>query len=459
LDPFTDEIISENNGQEILMMVRDERPQILYVEGEPRWIYAFLRRAASDDENLHLVTLLRQADGKFLRQGVESGSILEKGFPVEKEELYQYKAIILGSVEASFFTFDQLRLISDFTSHRGGGFLMLGGKSAFGQGGYANTPLEDLIPLRLQQSQTNSAAALFQDMEFKAQLTDYGRIHVVTRLSLLEQENNERWEKAPSLIGYNPTGGPKPGATVLARAMGIDAPGPGPVLLAFQRFGRGKSMALTTSSTWRWRMEQDHRDNFHEIFWKQMLRWLVSDVPDGINLQSEKHSYSLDETVALKAEVNDESFLRVSNAQISARVQSPSGQINTVPLTWDLREEGMYVGPFQPREEGIYEVTAEAHQGSRSLGSAKTNFRISESLEEYHNAALNTDLLEKLAADTRGRYYTPENVGTLPEDISYVDSGASRIEEKVLWDMPILFLILIGAVSAEWILRKRKGLA
>jgi len=459
LAPFTDEIISENNGQEILILVRDERPQILYVEGEPRWIYAFLRRAVSDDENLRLVTLLRQADGKFLRQGVESGSILEMGFPVEKEELYQYKAIILGSVEASFFTFDQLRLISDFVSHRGGGFLMLGGKNAFGQGGYDNTPLEDLLPLRLRLSQSDGAAALFQDMEFKAQLTDYGKVHPVTRLALAEEENNQRWDQAPSLLGYNPTGGPKPGATVLARAMGIDARGPGPVLLAFQRFGRGKSMVLTTSSTWRWRMEQDHRDNFHQLFWKQMLRWLVSDVPDGINLQSERHSYSLDETVVLKAEVNDESFLRINNAQIAARVRSPSGQITSVPLTWDLREEGIYGGPFQPREEGIYEVTAEAHQGSQSLGSAKTNFRISESLEEYHSAALNSGLLEKLAADTGGQYYTPETVGALPEDISYVDTGASRIEEKDLWDMPVLFLILLGVLSAEWILRKRKGLA
>jgi uncharacterized membrane protein len=458
LDPFVDEVISENNGQEILMLVRDERPQILYVEGEPRWIYAFLRRAASDDANLHLVTLLRQADGKFLRQGVESGSHLEKGFPVEKEELFQYKAIILGSVEASFFSFDQLRLISDFVSHRGGGFLMLGGKNSFGQGGYSNTPLEDLIPLRLRLSQSGDEM-IFQDMEFKARLTDYGKVHPVTRLALAEEENSQRWEQAPSLLGYNPTGGPKPGATVLARAMGIEAGGQGPVLLAFQRFGRGKSMALTTSSTWRWRMEQDHRDNFHELFWKQMLRWLVSDVPEGINLESEKHSYSLDEPVAIRAEVNDESFLRINNAQITARIQSPSGQVDSVPLNWDLREEGIYTGPFQPREEGIYEVTAEAHQGNQSLGSAKTNFRIAESFEEYHNAALNRDLLQKLAAETGGRYYTPENAHTLPEDISYVDQGAARIEERDLWDMPFIFLILIGALSAEWILRKRKGLA
>ncbi|PYV18966.1 MAG: hypothetical protein DMG07_02840, partial [Acidobacteria bacterium] len=70
-----------------------------------------------------------------------------------------------------------------------------------------------------------------------------------------------------------------------------------------------------------------------------------------------------------------------------------------------------------------------------------------------------TDLLKRLAADTAGRYYSPSAMRTLPEDISFVDNGASRIEEKDLWDMPLLFLLLVGAVSGEWVLRKRKGLA
>jgi uncharacterized membrane protein len=459
VEPFPDEIVSENNDQTVLVRVEDEQPQVLYTEGEPRWIYGFLRRAVLQDKNVRLVTLLRQADGKFLRQGVESPTDLEKGFPTEKADLFHYKALILGSVEASFFTFDQLRMISDFVSQRGGGCLMLGGKNSFGQGGYINTPLEDVLPVNLRFGQGNTGVPEFQDLEYKVRLTAYGAENPVTRLSASGGESRKRWEEAPALVGLNPTGGPKPGATVLVQGSVPDVRGQSPVILAFQRFGRGKSMALTTASTWRWKMGLDHRDNFHDMFWKQMLRWLVSDVPDPVDLTAEKQSYSLDEPVLLHAEVNDPTFMHLNNAEVAARVKSPSGETTTVQMSWDVDKDGQYTATYRPREEGVYEVTAEATQGTRTLGTSKANFRIAESTEEFHNAAMNADLLKRLAAETGGRYYTPGEARTLPEDISYVDNGVSRLEEKELWDMPFLFLLMVAAISSEWILRKRKGLA
>jgi uncharacterized membrane protein len=457
IEPFSDELIPENNDQTILMRVENTRPQILYVEGEPRWEFGFLRRAILQDKNLQLVTLLRQADGKLYRQGVDSSSILEKGFPADKPELFKYQAVIVGSVEASFFTFDQLRIISDFVSQRGGGFLMLGGKKAFGQGGYINTPIEDMLPLYLGPG--SRGVPEFSDLEFKARLTGYGSQHPITRLSMLEAENRKKWDAAPALVGFNPTVGPKPGATVLAQGSTPDARGQSPVILAFQRFGRGKSVAFTTASSWRWRMGQEHTSSFHELFWTQMLRWLVTDAPDPVNAQSEKSSYSLDEPAVIRAEANDSSFTPLNNAQVQAQVQSPSGQVRSLSFSWEVEKDGTYSVSFQPEEEGIYEISSEAFQAGKSIGTAKSNFRVAQSTEEFHNAAMNDGLLKRLSAGTGGRYYRPKDTGTLPEDISYVNTGSSRLEEKELWDMPFLFLLLVGLVSTEWILRKRKGLA
>jgi len=453
LEPFPDELIPENNDQNALVRIEDERPQILYVEGEPRWEYGFLRRAIGSDKNLQLVTLLRQADGKFLRQGIDSPSTLEKGFPTDKAELFKYTAIILGSVEASFFTFDQLRMISDFVSQRGGGFLALGGKNSFGQGGYANTPIQDLLPLDL--GQPARVIPEFQDLEFKVRLTGYGLQHPITRLSLAEAENRKRWDAAPALVGFNPTAGPKAGATVLAQGSSPDARGQSPVILAFQRFGRGKSVAFTTATSWRWRMGQVHTDNFHELFWKQMLRWIASDVPGQVNIEAERNSYSADDVVVISAEANDSSFLPLNDAQVT----SPSGELTSLQLAWDVDKDGTYSATFKPPEEGVYEASAEAFRGGQSLGTAKSGFRIAPSAEEFHDAALNSSLLKRLSAATGGRYYSPEESRSLPEDISYIDTGSSQMEEKDLWDMPFLFMLLIGLVSTEWVLRKRKGLA
>jgi hypothetical protein len=133
--------------------------------------------------------------------------------------------------------------------------------------------------------------------------------------------------------------------------------------------------------------------------------------------------------------------------------------MSSVPLSWDVEKDGTYSGSFKPEEEGIYEISSEAFQGSKSLGTAKSNFRIAQSTEEFHNAAMNTELLKLLSSQTGGRYYSPQNTRTLSEDISYVDTGSSRLEEKDLWDMPFLFVLLVGLISAEWIIRKRKGLA
>lgn len=459
VDPFPDEVVPENNDQLAVVRVEDEQPQVLYAEGEPRWAYKFLRRAFETDKGLRLVTYLRQATGKFMRQGVESESVLAKGFPVDKAELFRYKAIIIGSVEASFFSFDQLRMISDFVSQRGGGLLMIGGKNSFGQGGYINTPLEDALPLSLRSGRDAASVPPFTDAEIKAELTSYGLLHPATRLSPDEKENKARWDAAPALIGINPTGGPKPGATILVQSSNRDAGGQFPALLAFQRFGRGKSMALTTDSIWRWRMQQEFKNNFHDQFCRQVVRWLLNEVPDQVNLDTDKGSYSREETVTLQAEANDEAFMHLNNAQVSARVKAPSGALTTVPLIWDSSKEGQYTATFKPQEDGIHEVTAEAFRGTRSLGIARANFVIADSLEEFHDANLKSDLLKKIAADTGGRYYTADTLRTLPEDISYSDKGASRLEEKELWDMPVLFLLLAGCFTGEWILRKRKGLA
>jgi len=456
IEPFPDETVPENNDQTALIRVEDEQPQILYVEGEPRWEFVFLRRAILSDKNLRLVTLLRQADGKFLRQGIESSATLDKGFPVDKAELFKYKAIILGSVEASFFTFDQLRVISDFVSQRGGGFLMLGGKSAFGQGGYSNTPIEDVLPLNLGQNA--GAIPGFQDSEFKVRLTSYGLQHPICRLSMEEDQNRKRWETAPVLIGFNPTFSLKPGATVLAQGSTLDARVQNPAILAFQRFGRGKAVAFTTASSWRWRMEQEHSDNFHELFWKQMLRWLVSDVSGPVTIAAEKHSYSLEDTVVFHAEAADSAFLPLNNVQFTTRIKTPSGQVLPAELAWDVDKDGIYSGVFKPQEEGIYEITSEASQSGKSLGTAKAEFRVAETGDEFHDAAMNSSLLKRLSSGTGGRYYSSGDVRFLPEDITYIDKGASRLEEKDLWDMPFLFLLLASLISAEWILRKRKGL-
>ena len=143
------EMVTQNNVREVLIVVEDRREKILYFEGEPRFEVKFVRRAVADDENLQVVVLQRTADNKYLRLDVDDADTLVGGFPKTREELFQYRGLILGSIEARYFTPDQLRMIASFVNQRGGGFLMLGGRSAFAEGGYVGTPIADILPVVL----------------------------------------------------------------------------------------------------------------------------------------------------------------------------------------------------------------------------------------------------------------------------------------------------------------------
>src|SRR5215467_7322629 len=144
------EEVTQNNTRDALLEVRDRVEQILYYEGEPRAEGKFIFENVEDDKNLNLVWLLRTAENKYYRQGVTKDSEVAGGFPKTREELFAYRALVLGSVEAASFTPDQLRMIADFVNKRGGGLLMLGGRRSFAEGGWAGTPVGEVLPVTLE---------------------------------------------------------------------------------------------------------------------------------------------------------------------------------------------------------------------------------------------------------------------------------------------------------------------
>jgi hypothetical protein len=146
----TEEQVAQNNVRDALVEVADRRERVLYLEGEPRFEAAFIRRAVADDKNLQVVILQRTAEEKYLRLDVGREDELIGGFPKTREELFGYKALILGSVEAASFTPDQLKMLADFVSKRGGGLLMLGGRRAFAEGGWAGTPVGEVLPVEFE---------------------------------------------------------------------------------------------------------------------------------------------------------------------------------------------------------------------------------------------------------------------------------------------------------------------
>jgi uncharacterized membrane protein len=450
------ERVDRNNAREVQIEVRGAREKILYFEGEPRFEVKFMRRAVHDDDNLQLVVLQRTAESKFLRLDVDSAEELAAGFPRTREELYRYRALVLGSVEASFFTHDQLQMIADFVSERGGGLLMLGGRSAFAEGGWAGTPVEEVLPVVLIDAPPDPSFLA----EVRVTPTPAGAAHAAVQLGETNEETQAKWETLPPVTVVNAVTEVRPGATTLLAGAGEGLPGP-QVVLAHQRYGRGKALAFTAQDSWIWQMHADvpADDLSHETFWQQLLRWLVDDVPEAVAATLEQEHVERLETVRLVATVGDSTYIEVNDAEVVARITSPTGVVTELPMEWTVERDGEYAVDILPGEAGEHEVEVSATRDGQTLGADMTYLQVAPSDEEYFGAGRRTQLLSRIAQETGGQSYTPETVTTLPEDITVSGAGVTLVEERDLWDMPALFLLMMLLMGAEWGYRRVRGLA
>jgi hypothetical protein len=140
-------------------------------------------------------------------------------------------------------------------------------------------------------------------------------------------------------------------------------------------------------------------------------------------------------------------------------VTNPDGLTETIPLDWSGSAEGTYQAELTSTGTGPYHVEVEAAQGSENLGSNHTAFQVQDRPVEFYDPALNTRLLQSVATSTGGKYYPLSKLGDIPDDAQYVDGQTSYVEQKELWDVPFLFMLLCITFGSEWFWRKRKGLA
>ena len=457
------ERVSENNVFHTMLEVRQGPVRVLYLEGEPRPEFAFLRRAVAADSALQVVGLVRTAQHKFLRLGVRDSLELLRGFPTRREELFQFRAVVLGSIESSFFTGEQLRMLSDFVSQRGGTLLALGGRSALAEGGFAETPMAEALPVALARAPADSAAPA---VELAVHPTAAGRVHAALRLRDTDGASAARWDSLPPLTSVNHLGSLRAGATTLltgrsARAAGGDADGAEVPLLAFQRYGRGMGVVFGVQDSWLWRMHASMAvdDATHATLWRQLLRWMVEGVPEQVDITAAPMRVGPGEPVTLRARVVDSTFVPVSGASVVARVTTPTGAIVEVPMERSLRDEGSYTARFVAPERGTYALAAVANVGRDTLRSAPGAMLADDGGADVEQAELRTPLLRRIADETGGRYYPLADANKLIDDVTYTESGVTQRDARDLWDAPIVFFVLVLLLGLEWAWRRRRGLA
>ena len=446
LDALPGEGNITNNTRYRTLNVPESRRSILYVEGEPRWEYKFIRRAVDDDTAVRLASLLRTTPNKFYRQGIDSQEELENGFPEDRETLFQYDGLIIGSYAAAGLTEEQQGFIRDFVSERGGSLLMLGGRRGLGDGGWGTSAVADVLPVLLP----DLGAPSFMRVPVPVRLAPDGEESLLTRLDADRDTNLELWSEMPEIADFQYLGAVKPGAVTLLEA---DVRGTAQPLLVHQRFGRGHAYVLASGGTWRWQMQLPSEDQRHETFWRQILHALVSATPDPVVLTAERAFYVDEDEVVLRAQVRDGEFEPVNNASVQlATVGVPDAD---EPLTMQPvpGEVGTYEVTVVAEDAGLYQFRATAETDERTLGQADYSVRRATGISEHFQIQQNRPLLERLATLSGGRYFTLGDLDELPETIQFSEAGIVERELLDLWNMPIAFLLLLLLKAGEWVLR------
>jgi uncharacterized membrane protein len=454
------ELVPENNRRSVLVSPPGRKRRVLVVEGAPGFEHTFIKRALASDPGIEVDSVVRkgrdeQGDATyFVQAAVSRAPQLATGFPVNREALYRYDAIVLANIEPDSLSRVQLELAADFVEKRGGGVLVLGAKS-FAQQGLVGTPLEVALPVDLHDrgSGVVRTSASRDAVAFRVRVTPEGASHPVMRVGASFDETAKRWAAVPALAGATALGAPRPGAQVLAVANTPDGLRP---LVAVHRYGRGRAMIFAGEASWRWRMQLPSADRTHELFWRQAARWLASNAPDPVDaaplgsvIPGTVHRVSVD--------VRDAGFEPVRNADVAMRITMPGGEVRDLkPMLVDA-QAGRYAAETRFEQPGVYRVAAQATRGRDVLGTSDQWVLAGAADLEMADPRLNEDVLRRVSRASGGRYLEAADISRLPSLLaSSSDPAPPRLQE--LWHSVWIFMGVVILLAVEWYLRRRWGM-
>jgi uncharacterized membrane protein len=485
--PNVVEATAANNARHVLVPRPQGPARLLYVGGRPNWEYKFLRRALDGDRVLELAALVRIAprEPKFAfltrkgeannplfrgfgasdddaerfdepvlqRLGTRNAEELRGGFPKTAEELFGFQGLIIDDLEASFFTAAQQALIDRFVAERGGGFIMLGGVGSFRRGGYARTPVGDLLPVHLDRLPEADKAGF---LPARFSLSREGWLEAWTRLRDNEAAERARQAAMPAFKVANATRGLKPGATVLATLTAGKTEYPA---LVVQRAGEGRSAALTVGDLWRWTLHRApaEPDDLGK-FWRQTLRALVRDVPRPVTATLTPAAAEPDSLIA-RARVRSTDFQPADGAQVEMNAVAPDGSTAPLQVMPSASEPGVYEATVRVQTPGIYQVKVRARSSDgRPLGDAEAGRVLDLDADEHRSVRPNRALLERIAQSTGGAVVAIDQLDAFVDQLRDRPAPISDLDTRPLWHSPWVLLAAFVAFIAEWTLRRRRGL-
>lgn len=483
------EELTDRNNEKQISVNRGSGPyRILYVSGRPNWEYKFLRRSLAMDSEIELVGLIRIAkrEPKFewrgrtgessnplfrgfrseipeetrkydepvlVRLNVSDASELRDGFPKSAEDLFDtYKAIIIDDLEASFFTQEQQELIDQYVSRRGGTLLMLGGQESFQPGLWENTPIGRVLPVYLDKIRNGPPS-----LESAFDLTREGWLEPWMRLRSSKDEETNRLAYMTPFFAVNQISAIKPGASILSTV--IDSERRTLPAIITQRYGEGKSAAVTIADFWRWGMKDPEQQVNLARSWRQLVRWAINEVPSRVELEKEEVNSGPLPLTKLSVRVQTKTFDPQDDATVILTVSHQDGETSTLSAEPSLTDPGLFTTEYASENPSGYRVQASVLDGEgEEIGTDEIARTINPEADEFAKLGPNQSTLERIAAETGGKMLRLDELAELPALLKTLDLPISEVRQRPLWHTPWLFLIALACFLGEWVIRRRQGI-
>ncbi|MEM9108930.1 MAG: hypothetical protein AAGC72_02800 [Planctomycetota bacterium] len=448
--PFEDEVSAENNRVERSIRVVNEKVNVLYIEGNARWEYRYLRAILKRDPRINATFIASNAGPEIARNSVEH---IER-FPNNREDAFQYDLVILGDVNASFFSDEEFVILEELIRDRGASLLMLCGPM-HSPGSYAGTPVETMLPVTFD---TESPWEEVGDSVYPV-LTPEGRSSLVMTLENDPVMNDRVWSRMAPMDHLPPLTGAKPGATVLTMLSDTTDRDQGYPLVAWQRYGTGKCMSIATDRLWRLRYKTG--DKYHWRVWSQCIQFMTLSRLMGehkrIRLETDRAVYEVGNQCRLYAHVLDDNFDPVVQPGFDVYVVGlgKGEQRQRVSLRPDRSHPGLYEGYFNAPAPGRYRV--ESNEDDRPISNT-TEFTVARVNRELADTNVDLKHLERIASLTGGEVLSLQELSKLESLIDSEPVVNTVYSERPLWDNAYLALLLIGLAGVEWIQRRRYDL-
>ena len=459
LPVFAGEAVDVNNRMHFQVKVVRDRIRVLHLNGRPSWDSRFLREVLANNPKVDLLSffILRTLSDDVMATTTELSLIPFPSNLLFSDYLESFDLVIFHNFRFSpFIDKNYLPNIRKFVQ-KGGGFLMIGGDLSFQAGGYQRTPVEDVLPVRLDRN-----TKWFLADEFRAQLNPRLGRHPILRLEKDEHRNEEVWRGLPPLQGLNIGLTPIKGAQVLAV---YPEPGGSPYpVLAARKFGEGRSMVLAADTSWHWnflRVAQGGSGRYYQKFWENVIAWMTQDPETHpLHLETDKERYREGEKVLIQFQARGGDYNPLAQTPVDLVIlQLPGGQ-ERVRETLTTDEQGRGQFDFTPPGEGFYAVRLEVQSGEERFRK-EHRFSVFSPTVEFQDPRVNPLLLQTLSEITGGTFQELDSDLDL-ERLTFPNPDyeiKTHSRTFSLWDSWWSYGLILGCLFAEWWGRRKSGLS